>query len=215
MSAQVQEGYYVTEKYASLNRFISYYYQIDAVRRTNPKTVLFVGVGDGLVPEFLKKSGYEVTTLDFDPVLKPDVAGDVRALPFADGSFDTVCVFEVLEHMPFDDSKKALAEIARVAKSHACISVPHRRTGFELVLRFPFIKTLTGRELLRLALYVPVRFPGFAVSKQHYWEIDGRGMTLNRFREALRTHFLVESERTPILDSYRRFFLLEKSEKDA
>jgi len=208
MNVQVREGYYVGERYASLNRFISYYFQIKAVREAAPKTVLFVGVGDSVVPDFLRRSGITVTTLDFDAALAPDVIADVRDIPFPDKSFDAVCVFEVLEHMPFEDTKKALAEIARVAKRSALISVPHRRTGLEIVVRFPFIKTLTGREYLRLKLYVPVKFPGFAVSTQHYWEIDGRGMTLARFRAALRAHFTIENERTPVLDSYRRFFSL-------
>jgi SAM-dependent methyltransferase len=210
MSAQVKEGYYTTAKYASLNRFISYQNQIDAVRSAAPETILFIGVGDGIVPDFLRKGGYTVTTLDFDALLAPDVVADVRQLPFADGSFDAVCVFEVLEHLPFEDSERALAEIARVSKRTVLISVPHRRTGFECIVRFPFIKTIIGREYLRIPILVPIRFPGFAESGQHYWEIDGRGMTLRRFRAALARHFTIEGEHTPVLDSYRRFFTLTK-----
>jgi ubiquinone/menaquinone biosynthesis C-methylase UbiE len=42
------------------------------------------------------------------------VLGDVEAMPFADGSFNTVLCTEVLEHVP--DTDKAIAEIRRVLR---------------------------------------------------------------------------------------------------
>ena len=210
MEVQVKEGYYVTKKYASLERFITYFYQIDGIRRTGAKSVLFVGVGDGVVPYFLRTAGLSVTTLDFDPLLKPDVVGDIRALPFEEQSFDLVCAFEVLEHLPLEESRVALGELARVSRSDVLISVPHRRTGLELVIKFPYIRSILKRDFVRLALLVPVRFPGFAVSKQHYWEIDGRTTTLKEFRKILGGFYTVRRELTPVLDPYRRFFELKK-----
>lgn len=208
---QVREGYYVSKKYATLERFITYYYQIDAIRRAPEGSVLFVGVGDGLLPYFLHKAGRQVTTLDFDASLEPDVVGDLRKLPFEDNSFDIVCVFEVLEHMPFEESEQALAEIARVSRKGGVISVPHRRTAFEIVIKFPYIRSILKRDYVQLALRFPVRFPGFAVSTQHYWEIDGKTTTLSTFRTAVQKHFTITKETTPVLDSYRRFFELTKN----
>jgi O-antigen biosynthesis protein len=53
--------------------------------------------------------------------------GDVRALPFADGEFDLVVCFEVIEHV--DDRDAVLDELARVvsASGIVCISTPNRR----------------------------------------------------------------------------------------
>lgn len=48
--------------------------------------------------------------------------GDVTALPFADRSFDVVTMLEVLEHVP--DTRKALAEVCRVANRALILSVP-------------------------------------------------------------------------------------------
>ena len=210
MSIQVQQNYYFKEKYASMERFISYFQQVNGIHRFHARSLLFIGVGDGMVVNFLKNI-YQVTTMDIDPALKPDKLGDVRQMPFKDGSFDLVCAFEVLEHIPLVDvENRAIQEIARVSREMAIISVPHRRTGFEIVFKFPFIKTLLKRDFLRLAWFVPVKFPGFAISGQHHWEIDGWTTSLKHFRSILSKNFNIIEEKTSPLDSYRHFFSLKK-----
>jgi hypothetical protein len=211
MPVQVAAKHYISKKYASLERFISYFYQIDSIYDLEHSSILFIGVGDSIVSDFLKRNPkYTITTMDIDPELKPDVVGDIRSLPFPDQSFDTVCVFEVLEHLPFEETKKSLAELSRVARKHAIISVPHRRTGVEIVLKFPFIRSLLKRHFINIAVTLPVKFPGFAVSKQHYWEIDGYTTKLSLFRKVLGEHFTIMKERVPVLDFYHRFFILKK-----
>lgn len=207
---QVQPSHYFRAKYITLERFINYFYQLNAIRHINPSSILFVGVGDGQVPFFFKKSGLDVVTLDFDPALHPDQVGDVRDLPFEDNSYDLVCAFEVLEHLPWEESKVALAELARVTRTHVLISVPHRRTGVEFIFKFPYIRSMLAKDYLRFAFRIPVRFPGFATSKQHYWEIDGHTTRLNTFRQVIGQHFVIIKEETPVMDMYRRFFSLRK-----
>jgi SAM-dependent methyltransferase len=209
---QIAPERYSRGGYQSLARFISYSYQLDLIRASGARTILIVGVGDGVVPSLLKKDDrLHITTCDIDAELVPDVVADIRALPFPEASFDVVCAFEVLEHLPWEESRKAVQELVRVSKGMLLISVPHRRTGFELALKFPFMRSLIHRDVVRLAFLIPIRFPGFAVSKQHYWEIDGRTTKLSAFRALLQDVGRITEERTAVLDPYRRFFVVEKN----
>src|SRR5579859_5196580 len=104
----------------------------------DPRTLLDIGSGRGafLWPLLDAFPGLPVTCAD---ILDHRVAGiqalhdggiatltaaqaDATALPFADGSFDVVTQLEVLEHIP--DTRRALAEICRVARRFVVLSVP-------------------------------------------------------------------------------------------
>ena len=65
--------------------------------------------------------------------------GDVRDLPFCDGSFDAIYSMGTIEH--FDDTEGAVREIARVLApgGRAIVGVPNRH---DLFLRPPFVAAL-------------------------------------------------------------------------
>jgi SAM-dependent methyltransferase len=73
------------------------------------------------------------------------VAGDVRRLPFRDGSFDAVYSMGTVEH--FDDPAAAVAELRRVLRpgGRLVIGVPNRHD--------PFLRPLVVAILHRLGLY--------------------------------------------------------------
>jgi 2-polyprenyl-3-methyl-5-hydroxy-6-metoxy-1,4-benzoquinol methylase len=105
------EGHHRSRAYNTKERFCSFWHQLDETLSFEPDTVLEIGPGDGLVTNQLRRAGLEVTTLDLDPALNPDVVGSASELPFADRSFDVVVCCEVLEHLPFDESRQAMAQI--------------------------------------------------------------------------------------------------------
>ena len=71
---------------------------------------------------------------------------DVRDLPFIDASFDAVYSMGTIEH--FDETQKAIAEIARVLKpgGRAIVGVPNRHD--------PFLRPLLATLLQAVGLYV-------------------------------------------------------------
>lgn len=86
---------------------------------------------------------------------KPDVYGDAQSLPFAEDSFDTVYLLDVLEHLPEPD--RCLQEIARVLAS-----------GGRLILQVPFIypihdAPLDFRRWTEHGLHQTVASHGFVV----------------------------------------------------
>ena len=102
-----------------------------------PQSFLDAGCGEGFVarriieavPE-IALTGCDVSSmaLEIAASANPEarfVAGSVVDLPFPDRSFDVVGCFEVLEHLPGDLPRRALSELARVARHAVVLSVPH------------------------------------------------------------------------------------------
>ncbi|MHC4379348.1 MAG: class I SAM-dependent methyltransferase, partial [Planctomycetota bacterium] len=90
-------------------------------------TVLDVGGRTGLLRKFLKREQVVLV----DPVrperkgTKGYVQGAGQALPFQDQSFDVVCAFDTLEHVPDKDRRAFTRECARVARHHAILAGPY------------------------------------------------------------------------------------------
>lgn len=212
MDIQVKKSHYFRKKYNSLERFVSYYYQTSLVADLtgNFGKVLEVGVGANIISTYLKSAGLEVVTCDIDKNLNPDVMADIRSLPFDGDMFDVVTAFEVLEHLPWEDFEKALAELKRVSKKNVVISLPYRSTSFEFVFKFPGIRTIFKTNFLAFFVRFPWFFKGFASSGQHYWEIDGYNYRLSKVVKILKNNFKSVKKIRPVLDGYRLFFILAK-----
>jgi 2-polyprenyl-3-methyl-5-hydroxy-6-metoxy-1,4-benzoquinol methylase len=104
--------------------------------RAAPESVLDVGCGEGVLTERWASdlgSGRVVGVDLEDPKLAAEWAARARDnlcfravapgdLPFAEDEFDLAAAIEVLEHVP--DPRRALSEIARVARRHLLVSVP-------------------------------------------------------------------------------------------
>lgn len=91
-----------------------------------PRRLLDVGSADAPSVRWTRGDHVSVS-LDIDPRGLPKglgVCGSLLALPFADGSFDVVGAFDVVEHC--DDEARALQELSRVltADGRLLMSVP-------------------------------------------------------------------------------------------
>lgn len=204
---QVSKSHY-QKKYDNLNRFISYFYQIESVLKEDPKNVLEIGVGNKTVSGYLKRRGVNLTTCDIDPNLEPDVVANIKELPFKAGEFDVVMACEVLEHIHFEDLEKTLKHLRRAARKTVIISIPY--VTFNIYWKckvIPFIPE--WKFLWRICEYscFEHKFDG-----QHYWEMGKKGYSRRKIRKLLKkVGFKIRKEFTPDTHTYHYFFILEKS----
>lgn len=120
-------------------------------------SLLEIGCGRGSFARWASKQGTrEATFADFSAaavsIARRDLArdapqarflaADITCLPFRDETFDVVCSFETLEHVPSPDT--GLAELVRVAKSGGRIIVT-TPNYIGLLGAYRVFRRLTGR----------------------------------------------------------------------
>lgn len=176
---QVGPEHYQSATYERRERMLGYWHQADEILRRKPENVLEVGIGNGFLHRYLRARAVNIHTLDFDGRLEPDTVGSVLELPFADKSFDAACCFETLEHLPWKDFPKALAELTRVARRWVLLSLPdvspYMRLTFDLG---PF-------HVRRLHTLPSLRPRPHAFDGEHYWEIGKLGYPIRRVKEEI------------------------------
>ncbi|HEY6815829.1 MAG TPA: class I SAM-dependent methyltransferase, partial [Croceibacterium sp.] len=188
-------------------RWQSYWYQLRAVLKYQPKSVLEIGCGAGATTQMLRRMGIEVTTFDFDARLNPDIAGDVRQAEAlaGTGAFDLVCAFQVLEHIPYGDFRLALAQLGRIARRNVIVSLPH--WGYPVEMRGMFFKKRFSFAFSRkLTRPMDWTFDG-----QHHWELGTKGHSLAEVRRAVAAELPIRDEYFCPDYSYHYFFELDAS----
>jgi SAM-dependent methyltransferase len=111
-------------------------------------SVLEVGCGDGLIINSVTAPdtmGVDISRAGLSSVRGPSLLCSLEELPFEDGRYDLVMASEVLEHLPEEIYQRSLSEIARVARAHILLSVPHREYLKANITRCPSC----GREYHR------------------------------------------------------------------
>jgi hypothetical protein len=204
---QVDAGAHYGRRYLTLIRAITHWHQADEVARATPNAgeVLEIGPGSGHTTWLLRQWGYRVTTLDFDPAVRPGVVGDVTRLPLRDRSFDCVLAAEVLEHIPFDEFGKALGELRRVSRRSVIVTLPAPFVGVSALWNWP--KFMPRGMFLGVPYAVRHRWNG-----EHHWELGKRGYGLRKVKESIRASGLrIERAFRPAPSLYCYFFVLAVS----
>ncbi len=129
------------ERSADVERVrVSIYNEFQAVVSKEIKNrCLEIGCGDGLSTSFLKNKVPLLISLDLSEkrirIAKKInnnvvfILADARELPFKNGVFDSICAFEVIEHLPaYEDHTKFLSEVKRVLSRDGTflISTPNK-----------------------------------------------------------------------------------------
>lgn len=188
-------------------RFCSYWHQIDEVVALKPKNVLEIGIGNGLVSNYLEKRNMEIVTLDVDGELGSHVVGSVLAIPFAEGAFDVVACYEVLEHLPYASFQKALEEIRCASNNAVVLSLPDR-TGraYKLHIEVPKLGEIKKHITVPRWKALPSRFDG-----DHYWELGTGDYSVSRVvSDIQQAGFHITKNYRVFEYPYHHFFVLTK-----
>ncbi len=206
MKPQVPPDQYFGENYLKKKRFISYWHQIHEIISHEPQSILEIGIGNGLVSNYLKHIGYNVIAIDIDRRLHPDIAGSVLNVPFQDNSFDLVACFEVLEHIPYDKFTQALSELHRITSGYVILSVPDCTPVYPVYIHIPKLGAL------RTLIPIPrLKAPRHKFNGEHYWEIGKAGYSIETITEKIKnTGFEITKTYRVFEIPYHHFFVLNK-----
>ncbi len=202
---QVDSSHYRARSYDIKGRFASYWHQCDEILKLEPRSVLEVGKGTGFVCAYLSLKGLNITTVDIDPELAPDIVGSVLEIPCADESCDVVACCQVLEHLPYDKFRPALGELARVSRRYVVLSLPDYGRAW------PFCVYIPKYGAVKWLWQVPlIRPPEHKFDGEHHWEIGKRGYPLARILADIKSVKLKMLKTYRVFEfPYHRFFVLE------
>lgn len=203
MKSQVEKSHYDFLKYTDKKRFNSYFYQMESIFKIQPKNVLEIGSGVGVIKKLIPQS-IKYIDVDISKELSPEIVASVEHLPFRESSFEMVCCFQVLEHLPFDKFPALLEELKRVSLKYVYISLPFANHKFMIDIYLPRIKNIT------IDLLIPMFYRKHNFDGQHYWEIGKKGYPGKRIKNIIKEKFKIISTFTPKENFFHTFYLLEK-----
>lgn len=197
-------------EYLSKDRFISYHHQLRLIFSLGKKVenVLEIGIYNSLLTDILKRNGYEVTTADIDPNLKPDITLDLTTdFSLPKDKFDAIVLFQVLEHIPYEQSEKALQKLATVTNKYLVISLPYNSAYFSMQLRVSDIP-----RPRYLSLQIPKFWSTKPVSDKHYWEVGLKDYPKKRILNSIiNAGLTIKKEFIDPVNPYHYFLVLEKT----
>lgn len=207
--ASLNKEIYFSDNYFSLAQFMSYYEQICMVRNLDKKDILEIGIGNGIVSDFLRKAGMNVTTFDINPNLNPDVVGSVLNLIeiFESRKFDLILCAEVLEHMPFECFERAIENISGATNQYAILTLPRCE---KIILNVQLDIKMAKMPPIGKGLFLSM--PSSEISPSHHWELDsGKETKLNRVNSILKKYFKILDFGRIRFTAYQRYFILKKT----
>jgi SAM-dependent methyltransferase len=150
-----------------------------AYRLSQNSSILDIGCAKGFMLHDFREMipGIHVQGVDISeyainnskPEVKPFLqVADVRALPFAEKSFDLVISINTIHNLAEEDLKQALREIERVSRGKSFITVDAYRTEEEKLLMFDW--NLTAQTILHVEEWKKL-FEMVGYTGDYYWFI--------------------------------------------
>jgi ubiquinone/menaquinone biosynthesis C-methylase UbiE len=118
------------------------------------KSVLDAACGNGVFTNLLAEKFPNLNIVAFDRseaalkyVKTKKRIAEIDNIPFNNGEFDCVIAHDVIEHLPVSIYKKALCELARVAKKYIIIAVPFNEDVLVRSTQCPSCKAIFNYDL--------------------------------------------------------------------
>ncbi|MBD2500878.1 class I SAM-dependent methyltransferase [Anabaena azotica] len=196
-------------EYLSRDRFISYHHQLRLIFNlgTQVKEILEVGIFNSIMTDLLKSKGYKVTTADIDRNLQPDIVLDLTSnFSLKQDKYDAIVLFQVLEHLPYEQSEQALKKLAQATKKYLIISLPYNSQYFAIQLKFSLAK-----RSRHLSLSLPTFWSTRPKTDEHFWEVGLKGYPKKRIHNSVaKAGLTIKQEFTDPMHPYHYFLVLEK-----
>ena len=210
MKVQVETSHYNFPNYVNQDRWDSYYQQIFEASKCKGKNILYIGTGDGIVVDILRKIGKNVKTLDFDKNLKPDYVGSVTEIKKILGKdkFDVILCCQVLEHIPYSEFENIIKQLSECTQKRLIISLPncYRKARFYIDIKHTYKKLF----LLKRHSKEPwdLKKDG---NGEHYWEIGGKGCPTQKDIIRILKKYIPRLNCYTLFDNpYHMFFVIDK-----
>jgi predicted SAM-dependent methyltransferase len=203
MKIQVNKEHYSFKRYLRKNRWDSIWHQIDEIVTLDPKNILEIGPGPGIFKAICATIGFDIKTLDIDSRLNPDFVESALDMSFNNNSFDIVCAFQMLEHVPYEKSLLIFKEMLRVARFNVVISLPDAKRKRPIFINLP--------KLGRVSIPLPkFKLDHHIFDGEHYWEINKKNYELNKIIKDFTDQGCVLSKTYTVVENpYHRFFIFK------
>jgi hypothetical protein len=181
---QVNSDQYHTSEYLNVKRWSTYAKVIEEVLRLMPKKVLEIGPGNNVVSNILRNIGIDVKTLDYDTLIGPDYKMSISddELGKITERFDLVIASQILEHVDYEDAKKALCNLRKLTKN-IIVTLPYTNlNSFQLGVRL-YVNKLGARTFYKKIITKKVRH---LFNGQHHWELGKKEYSFRRARRDIR-----------------------------
>lgn len=213
MKVQVDTSHYDFLSYVHQDRWNSYYQQITETLNCEGNDILYIGAGDSIVTDVLKKCGKNVKIFDFDKNLKPDYLGSVTEIKkiLKNKKFDVILCCQVLEHIPFSKFENTVKQLSECTKEKLILSLPNNNRKWQLYFQLP---RPLGKHKKSFLIRHHFSEP-WDINKQgngeHYWEIDAKGCpTRKKIKDITKRYFKNLKFYTLFENPYHMFFILTK-----
>jgi len=145
--------------------FNYYWNQLSLVYKhfTRDEEILEIGVGTSFLSDVLKRREFKVSTLDIDPLKKPDYNANALEFDYSLRNFRSLLAFEIFEHIPFDTFQKVIHKVSDSDVTKIIFSVPWAQYYFA-----PLRIKLPRLPVFEPSIVIPRKNIG---TPAHFWEL--------------------------------------------